>query len=300
MKTQKTLTGKDYMDVLKANPGLDEAGYQRILDSMPRPTPSAMGEIRAGIFATKVLAQQKMQTVAALRVIEEFETDAASLKIGRCDCSRLHKLEEAFHAGNVYSAESGEYLGPDEAVVVNGAQVFVIRDDWAALVQDEGHVELPAPHCAFEMLIGDVPLICIAAAHEGVRMCQGFVLAGGVWIAMGSLGETSNLMLYAREQMVAALIAIEAEVVEHTVIRQPVALNAKRERSGKLPMYDYHVVNLARRHRVANASDGHSGRHVRLHFRRGHWRHYEASKTWIKWCLVGDPSLGIVGKEYRL
>lgn len=294
------MSGKDYMDVLKANPGLDEEGYRRLLTALPRPTPKAMNEIKAGIKAVRVLAHHKQQVVRALEVIEGLETDDVPLKIGRCDCSRLHKLEEAFQRGEVYSTDSSEYLQRDDAVIINGAQVFVLNDDWAAVVQDEGHVELPAPHCAFEMEINGVPVVCIALQGEGVRCCQGFILAGGVWIATGKLGEESNLLIYARKQMMAALVAIEAEVVEHTVIRQPIALNAKRAKAGKLPLYDFHVVNLARRHRVANASDGHSGRHVRLHFRRGHWRHYEDHKTWIRWQLVGDPALGVVGKEYRL
>lgn len=37
-----------------------------------------------------------------------------------------------------------------------------------------------------------------------------------------------------------------------------------------------------------------------MHFRRGHWRHYQDHRTWIKWCLVGDPDLGFVDKHYKL
>lgn len=37
-----------------------------------------------------------------------------------------------------------------------------------------------------------------------------------------------------------------------------------------------------------------------MHFVRGHWRHYEVSKTWIRWHLRGDPDLGFIDKEYRL
>jgi hypothetical protein len=50
------------------------------------------------------------------------------------------------------------------------------------------------------------------------------------------------------------------------------------------------------------AADGERepGRKKRLHFRRGHWRHYETHKTWIKWMLVGDPDLGFIEKQYRL
>ena len=41
-------------------------------------------------------------------------------------------------------------------------------------------------------------------------------------------------------------------------------------------------------------------RSPRLHFRRGHWRHYEDHKTWIRWQMVGNPDLGFVEKQYRL
>jgi hypothetical protein len=38
----------------------------------------------------------------------------------------------------------------------------------------------------------------------------------------------------------------------------------------------------------------------RLHFRRGHFRHFDGWKTWVNWCLVGDPDLGFVDKHYKL
>jgi hypothetical protein len=61
------------------------------------------------------------------------------------------------------------------------------------------------------------------------------------------------------------------------------------------------MIDLAKRHRVAHVGGASSGRHKkRLHFCRGHWRHYEKSKTWIRWCLKGDPDLGFVDAEYKL
>jgi hypothetical protein len=38
----------------------------------------------------------------------------------------------------------------------------------------------------------------------------------------------------------------------------------------------------------------------RLHFRRGHHRHYENYKLWIKWQLVGNPDIGFIDKDYKL
>lgn len=65
------------------------------------------------------------------------------------------------------------------------------------------------------------------------------------------------------------------------------------------------VVSLTRREHVlprsrAEFDPDREVRHVRMHFRRGHWRHYQEHRTWIKWMLVGDPDLGIIEKHYRL
>jgi hypothetical protein len=97
-------------------------------------------------------------------------------------------------------------------------------------------------------------------------------------------------------------IALDAEVAVTEVIRAPHRLNHQREKQGKKPVLDHHVVNLARRSRVEplpSAGDREARWHPRLHFRRGHWRHFEDHKTWVRWCLVGDPDLGFIDKEYR-
>jgi hypothetical protein len=87
------------------------------------------------------------------------------------------------------------------------------------------------------------------------------------------------------------------------VIRAPHKLNAARERRGDVPMLDYTTINLARRRErpePLSENGDESRQSVRLHFRRGHWRHFETHKTWIKWTLVGNPDLGFVEKHYRL
>ena len=96
-------------------------------------------------------------------------------------------------------------------------------------------------------------------------------------------------------------ICISPEAAVHEVIRAPFRLNKKREHAGKLPILDHHTISLARRQR-ATPSPFEPGerRSPRLHWRRGHWRHFDNTRTWIKWMLVGDPDLGFVDKYYRL
>ena len=100
----------------------------------------------------------------------------------------------------------------------------------------------------------------------------------------------------------ALCVALDAEVAVRNVVRASEKVNRRREQEGREPFYSYHVVSLNRRYRIGNRSPG--GGLVqgkkRLHFRRGHWRHYAEFKTWVRWTLVGNPELGFIDKEYRL
>lgn len=111
-----------------------------------------------------------------------------------------------------------------------------------------------------------------------------------------------RLYTFLFSQIRAVTIMLEAEVVEVEATRAPYKTNKPDKDRVALPMYSHHVVRLHRRQRASRlpVASGHvPGHHVRLHFRRGHWRHYTQHKTWIKWMLVGDPDLGFVDKEYR-
>jgi len=78
-------------------------------------------------------------------------------------------------------------------------------------------------------------------------------------------------------------------------------LNRKRERNHKPPLLAYHVVDLDRKNSGAGGPTAEAAaRAIRLHFRRGHWRHLDTGKVWVNWCLVGNPDLGWVDKEYRI
>jgi hypothetical protein len=129
----------------------------------------------------------------------------------------------------------------------------------------------------------------VAQAMRRVRGNEGIAKAG-------------RLAEFLTEQVRAMCVALDAEVLEKDTVRAPHKLNAKRIKQGRLPLLSYHRVKLARRERAAPLASepGASGRHMRMHFVRGHWRHFEESKTWVRWHLRGDPDLGRIEKEYRL
>lgn len=103
-------------------------------------------------------------------------------------------------------------------------------------------------------------------------------------------------------QIRAVCIMLDAEVAVTEPTRAPYKSNTAPGALAPLPMYSHHVVRLNRRARTAPLPLEQrvpTGRHVRLHFRRGHWRHYTNHKTFIRWTLVGNPDLGFVDHEYR-
>lgn len=103
------------------------------------------------------------------------------------------------------------------------------------------------------------------------------------------------------KQIRATSIMLDAEVAVVEPVRAPYLTNRPPKAGKPLPPLSHHVVSLSRKSRAAPlpSTGTHSrGGGVRLHFRRGHWRHYSSHKTWIKWMLVGNSSLGFVAKEY--
>jgi hypothetical protein len=78
------------------------------------------------------------------------------------------------------------------------------------------------------------------------------------------------------------------------------AQQAKRARHGKGPLLDWHTVTIQPKQSKAEPCGG-THASPRLHDRRGHWRKYPSGKTvWVRNCKVGDPSKGVVFKDYKL
>lgn len=220
------------------------------------------------------------------------------------DCSRLHHLRDA--------AKNGRLIGADGAI--EGGQslsehpqhTFVVKHDWGRAFENaegiDDSIRLPYEICGFEFRIGGRSLIAVAYdASEGVKFTA-FIQCREYWASVGGKKDIeSHVIKMMWDQIRAICIALDAEVATETVVRAPHKLNEKRARDGKPPLPDYRVVDLARRHRVANPLPGSGiGNKKRMHFRRGHWRHFETTKTWVRWCLVGDPDLGFIQKHYSL
>ncbi|MBK6942500.1 MAG: hypothetical protein IPH13_20180 [Planctomycetes bacterium] len=195
------------------------------------------------------------------------------------------------------------------------AQVFVLQHDWSAALGSAidaptESIALPAPSCLFEFQVNGRWVLLHATQSEGENPKYAiFLHHEGVWFDWGKLdieqlrsGGDRSLGLAVWRQVVAVCIVLDSEIAERVVVRADTALQKARARAGRPPIRPYYVVDLSRRRRTTNenARTQSTDRHVRLHFRRGHWRHYDGFKTWIRWTLVGDPDLGFVDKHYRL
>ena len=111
-----------------------------------------------------------------------------------------------------------------------------------------------------------------------------------VW---GSVGQAGRSVL----ELVEALSCnnVAAEVVE----RIDPAVNARRRRQGKLPLYEVHrlVVKVGDVAHAIGAPMGDRGG-PREHLRRGHIRRLpDGRKTWVQACVVGSRALGVIRKS---
>lgn len=291
----------------------EETEVARLLALHPAVAKVAAKQLQAKwerqISEGRLRKEELTQQLQCMQGVLEWIESNPSMRLQRNDCSRLHKLKEAIKAG-LLIGEGAEPADKDGAMS-SIQNTFLVQHDWrTAFENSEGlsdDFRLPYEVCSFEFRIGGRTLIAACAEVDGKARFTVLIEAEPCWYPLCSDGEVRKDMLegilatYVFANIQALCIALDAEVATHTVVRASVPLNEKRLKSGKIPLADYHVVDLARRHRVGNPSRSEpTGRRVRLHFRRGHWRHYDDHKTWIKWMLVGNPDLGFIQKHYSL
>ena len=76
--------------------------------------------------------------------------------------------------------------------------------------------------------------------------------------------------------------------------------NRRKAAEGKPPSYSWRTVVVPPMLRQ-RAIYGGTHASPRLHERRGHWRTLaDGRKVWVRDCLVGNPDLGVVEKDYRV
>jgi hypothetical protein len=194
-------------------------------------------------------------------------------------------------------------------------ETFLLEHDWASVFANstvEGtpftemavNFRTPFDHCCFEMVISGKHVCFVTSFENPNYRASAYVRTSHGWLQPPLKTDAFDILSrVVWAQFHAIGVALDAAIAEREVVRVPERRNRERLERGKPAFFDYHIVNLARQSRVAplpheNADD--EGRKVRLHFRRGHWRHLANHKTWIRWTLVGDPDLGFIEKHYRL
>jgi hypothetical protein len=195
--------------------------------------------------------------------------------------------------------------------VVNRSYRYLLQGTEAA----EGAFVLPFDSCLFQFQVGGRPIAVLAYHHESGVAFSAILGSGSHWTGgnvnyeydgrrwITTSDDENDTMLpiatWLGDEIRAISIMLEAEVAVSEVVRAPHKLNAAREKRGKVPINEYHTIDLRTRHRTVPVY-GTERRGPRLHFRRGHWRHYATWKTWIRWCVVGDPDKGVILSEYKL
>lgn len=280
--------------------------------------------------------------LAEIALLDEMMKWAAPPhKLSRVQESVYHKIVQAYRDGELMlpAYDDGQPVFPEDrfktiAACISGLAastgIFLLQHDWAgafskAVDYQGGEIKYPYHLTVFECRISErrVAMLLVEPTdnHPEPLVCLHVEIAGK-WGLCGTADIDPASLKVKRQQSKlmegcddladallaqarAVFIALDAEVAQVDVIRAPYKLNQKRERAGKLPLFDYHVVSLSNRRRYAPRAlepgdQPHEHRGKRLHFVRGHYRHYTNHKVWIKWHLRGDPDLGFVDKEYRL
>jgi len=186
--------------------------------------------------------------------------------------------------------------------VVGTAQIFLVEHDWAAAFKrsDMSDDSVPNPYEVnlFEFIINDFHVCYLKSEIYEENI---LIKTKHGWVCVGAESDDeSSLAAFIKRHVRCICVALDAKVAHSEIIREPSngSLHPSVRKMGDLV---YRVVRLSARKTPAPIEGSHeTGRRVRLHWRRGHWRHFISHKTWINWMLVGDPDLGFVDKEYRL
>lgn len=227
--------------------------------------------------------------------------------IDKNDNTRIHKLLEGYNEDLVLAIRPNQEKLDADIKATYGATTFVVRHDWYCVLKEtcdstkNDEIKLPYDCCAFEFIINGKPIIVLATQDVGQGpLYSVFVNNVDSWIYDDANNNNPAAVNYALQQVKAICIVLDSEIAKTTVVSAPAALNAKRIKNSKLPIRSYNVVDLSKSRKKYDVTFTGTHASPRFHFRRGHWRHYDDHKTWIKWNLIGNPDTGFVDKYYKL
>lgn len=95
------------------------------------------------------------------------------------------------------------------------------------------------------------------------------------------------------------LAVLNCSNVEVSEVAEPTALNKKRLKKGKVPIYSYKTLVLKTRQQRLTGNGHGTHESPRIHLRRGHIKRRKTGNFWWEPCVVGDRARGIVMKDYR-
>lgn len=246
-----------------------------------------------------------------------------------CDIGQVFSRIEGSHFHKLITLldEQREKLNKEATLVemVKACKVFIVQHNWLETFRHatdfwpakHNDFKLPFEYCCFEFKIFNKRVMyLIKEFTDGFGWIDTMAEVSNGYVSLKTVENypelhiadgmtlTKHINSCCSAHVRAICIALDARVAVTEISKVPEKLRKARERRGKPPMNDFHIVNLAHRHRYAPnntpLTDDHEKQKRRLHFRRGHWRHYELHKVWIKWQLVGNPDLGFVNTNYRL
>lgn len=302
-----------------------------ILMDLPSPQRKlAIKELRAKIMGDMAPGRQFKDTdeereflrraASAVETLRKWASQS-SLPMSNPNGSSWHKLLAAWRSLEVVQGTNDDR--EQESFFAMEPKVFLVEHDWAVAFRDgaefgSGAFRLPYPACCFEFVLGGKRVCALFREVEDGVVMRPYVMADGIWVAglqydmRDGLWESEDGPATEEMELLATTIAAQVRAVsiildtgafEAKPVPPPEKLNKARARRGELPIKEHHVVRVSPE-RQARRISHHGGEdpkyRVRCHFRRGHWRHYETHRRWIKWMLVGDPDLGFVDKHYRV
>ena len=105
--------------------------------------------------------------------------------------------------------------------------------------------------------------------------------------------------------MLHMMVALSIDHGRYETLPAPTRLNKKRIKKGRVPLYEYKVLDIVADilQAVPAAKPHQGGTHAspRMHKRRGHVRRLHSGRTtWIRHMIVGKPGTGAVEKEYAV
>lgn len=244
-----------------------------------------------------------------------------ALELERIEYSRIPKLLAALKAGSVGYMPDRDLLTDQRAAaatekLAHECEKFIVNNSYKTMIKNKEELTDAEWHCPynlscfeFHMKANDKFLYFIVFMLD-VDGEREFNIAVNVrqngedfWFLSGQSPDANVLPLAPTliEEIRAICILLDADVVVKQQHRVAARINDQRGEIKDLPEYEFHTLQLRKsvRYEGTEIIGDEKRRSPRLHLRRGHWRRVGSYKTWVRWSVVGDATLGIVDKQYK-